>query len=739
MEKIIKELEELITNNKINKSILAKRLEKCDIFYILTNSIIIKEYLKTYLKKQKYTESELILKYGEILGNALIVLASQIGKLEDEDYEYIETYSKKSSVDLFFDEVRSIPIMDKKKTIEYIELYQKYLKLYEKTKKEEYKKKYIEYQNIIVSGNIRLVMKNAHEINGRGIEEMELVDEGTIGMIRSLKTYDSSLGFSFSTYATWWIRQMMYRCIQDKSKNVRIPVYLQMKYHKYLEVKEKLANDLGHEPTINQIALFMDEDVKNIEFLINSFIEVESLDAPKGKDEDDDYNGYSFIKAHEFEQDFLNKDYAHSLLECLKEEEKEIIIMRFFENLTLEQIGKKKGLTRERIRQKENKILRKIKKLSGVKFISFYECLSFCDNILDYVDSLSEEEQIFLYKTFGKSLRLRVPEVNIDKNRLLEIIKKIKKIKEEKDEQKREKLKKFHFENKTLAEILIGKNNLSSTDLERVNYLWNKLKRGSKIYSVLHIAFGEYGVKKCDFSSLTKAEIEFTIDYLLHLQSSLKTLEVNNKYRKEKYEIYNNLTLSTIFNISKKELSEMFALIKSNSKFKKFIYKIFGDTYDLALNTRDLSIEELDYLFHNMTLLINAYRNTGKYHRKLLSDIIGFVVPLEVRNNYILIKAFGEDLSFFYLNNLTKKEEIFLDKIIDELKTYYKKETSILPLEYQKIVLLYLEKNYSSEDIASFLNMPLSSVNTLLKQGLEILNKEKQENGQVLERRSKNM
>lgn len=233
----------------------------------------------------------------------------------------------------------------------------------------------------LVQANLRLVVSIAKKYIGQGVLFMDLVQEGSLGLIKAAEKFDYSKNFKFSTYATWWIKQTIMRAIANNSKTIRIPVHMADKIRKYKKTYTSLSFELGREPTDREIAEKLGLSIKNITAIKRAIIkEPISLETPVTDDlcvgdyiEDKSYNSPD-IQA----KDNAIKGSISHLLQTLNEREKQIINCRFGINgtnpMTLEQLGKSMGYSKERIRQLEEAALTKIRQREELKhFRDFIE------------------------------------------------------------------------------------------------------------------------------------------------------------------------------------------------------------------------------------------------------------------------------------------------------------------------------------------------------------------------------
>ncbi|MDR7481022.1 MAG: RNA polymerase sigma factor RpoD [Armatimonadota bacterium] len=283
------------------------------------------------------------------------------GKEEDEEaIAEAEGVSIDDPVRMYLKEIGKVPLLTQAQEVALAQRMEK--------GDEEAKRKLIE-------ANLRLVVSIAKKYVGRGMLFLDLIQEGNLGLIRAVEKFDWRKGYKFSTYATWWIRQAITRALADQARTIRIPVHMVETINKLVRISRQLLQELGREPTAEEIAEAMGMSVERVREINKIAQEPISLETPIGEEEDshlgdfiEDHDALAPAEAASFT---MLKEQLENVLETLSPRERKVLKLRFGLDdgrpRTLEEVGREFGVTRERIRQIEAKALRKLRHPSRSK------------------------------------------------------------------------------------------------------------------------------------------------------------------------------------------------------------------------------------------------------------------------------------------------------------------------------------------------------------------------------------
>ncbi len=284
------------------------------------------------------------------------------GGLKEEDY--VKDIAD-DSVRLYLREIGRVPLLTAEEEIELA----KRIAKGDKAAKDK-----------MVEANLRLVVSIAKKYIGRGLDLLDLIQEGSSGLLRAVEKFDYTKGFKFSTYATWWIRQAITRAIADQARTIRIPVHMVETINKLIRTQRRLVQELGREPLPEEIAAEMEIEVEKVNHILKIKQDIVSLESPVGDDKDSSLSEFiedeEGLTPPEIAANQLLKEQVASVLALLTPREQKILRMRFGledgRSHTLEEVGLEFGVTRERIRQIEAKALTKLRKHRESKKLKDY-------------------------------------------------------------------------------------------------------------------------------------------------------------------------------------------------------------------------------------------------------------------------------------------------------------------------------------------------------------------------------
>ena len=284
----------------------------------------------------------------------------EVTEEEMADVKVDDSYSTDDPVRMFLKEIGKVPLLTAEEEVE--------LAIRMSQGDEEAKRRMTE-------ANLRLVVSIAKRYVGRGMLFLDLIQEGNLGLIKAVEKFDYTKGYKFSTYATWWIRQAITRAIADQARTIRIPVHMVETINKVIRVSRQLLQELGHDPSAEEIAAEMGMPVDKVREILKIAQEPVSLETPIGEEEDSHLGDFipdeDASEPSEAASFSLLKEQLMEVLDTLTPREKKVLELRFGivdgRTRTLEEVGKEFNVTRERIRQIEAKALRKLRHPSRSK------------------------------------------------------------------------------------------------------------------------------------------------------------------------------------------------------------------------------------------------------------------------------------------------------------------------------------------------------------------------------------
>ena len=362
-EKKLKEIQELAKKEK-------NMLEYSKIRNIMGNEVS-ESQMDRVVEFLENTGVEIIrISDNDSEGDELLIMSDEEGQVEDIDVENIdlsvpEGVSIEDPVRMYLKEIGKVPLLSAEEEIELAQRME--------AGDEEAKKR-------LAEANLRLVVSIAKRYVGRGMLFLDLIQEGNLGLIKAVEKFDYRKGYKFSTYATWWIRQAITRAIADQARTIRIPVHMVETINKLIRVSRQLLQELGREPTPEEIAVEMNMSVERVREILKISQEPVSLETPIGEEEDSHLGDFIQDDNVPVPADAaaftMLKEQLEEVLSTLTEREQKVLRLRFGLDdgraRTLEEVGKEFNVTRERIRQIEAKALRKLRHPSRSRKLKDY-------------------------------------------------------------------------------------------------------------------------------------------------------------------------------------------------------------------------------------------------------------------------------------------------------------------------------------------------------------------------------
>ena len=285
------------------------------------------------------------------------VVAAVVDETPWEDEEPLETEFSADSLQLFLKDVGRVDLLTAAQEVE----------LAKRIERGDHRAK-----QEMVEANLRLVVSIAKRYRNQGLPFLDLIQEGTIGLVRAAEKFDYRKGFKFSTYATWWIRQAVARALADKARTIRMPVHVVEKLNKIVRTERKLRAEYGREPTAAEIARDLELSIDEVETILRSSQTPVSLEKPVGDEEESEFGHFLFDETaplpDEAAETALRKEALQKILGMLSYRERRVLELRYGLNgehpRTLDEVGRTFNVTRERIRQIENQSLKKLRALA---------------------------------------------------------------------------------------------------------------------------------------------------------------------------------------------------------------------------------------------------------------------------------------------------------------------------------------------------------------------------------------
>jgi RNA polymerase primary sigma factor len=289
-----------------------------------------------------------------------VVAAGEEDEVEAEVQAEVEAEITTDSLQLFLKDIGKVPLLTAAQEVE----------LAKRIERGDHGAK-----QAMVEANLRLVVSIAKRYRNQGLPFLDLIQEGTIGLVRAAEKFDYRKGFKFSTYATWWIRQAVARAIADKGRTIRMPVHVVEKLNRILRAERKLRAERGREPTTEEIARELDMSLDEVEHIRRSAQTPVSLEKPVGDDDESEFGHFladeSTPLPDELAETALQRETLRSILSALSERERQVLELRYGldgqQPRTLDEVGRAFNVTRERIRQIEHQGLKKLRALADAQ------------------------------------------------------------------------------------------------------------------------------------------------------------------------------------------------------------------------------------------------------------------------------------------------------------------------------------------------------------------------------------
>ena len=648
---------------EINPVILQNLVNRCPMIAQQLDSLLSKREIWTEDDIEKTFSSGIL--FDIIYNYAIINNRLEVGDTIKK-YTQVVSYdgNLSDSTRLYIREIQSL--QDFEKNHERIVSYKEYRKLSKVTKDPEMAKKYEKeakrLRKLIIESNLCLTIPIASKFRGRDVDILDLIQEGSIGLMTALEKFNPEKSYSFSTYATWWIRQAINRCIADTSRPIRIPVHQHENHTKIRGFIDDFVKLYSREPSTLEISKGLSIPEDKVEFIKKSFEPPISLDQPVKNDSNENSSEmYEFVADEvDYDEKIFAEEFTKKFLSELKPKEEFVIRMlfgisdgkdpRFEEPHTLDAVGKEINVTRERVRQIRDKLINKKRKREGIvveeplnkKHKTFWEQFEGFDRetIKSKLKFLSDEDMESLKSKYGETLDdFMFIDIN-QNNKTMSVINKIKKM-----------LKNPNYR------PIYSNNYLSSLKeaslLEFVNMPLEKivqtLGESSPSLKILKIVFGTNLDGTVNMNVLDDTEK----DIIINIINGLNTRDIT----------INGKTIFEIFDFTTEELMTVLDII--NTKYKELISKLFGENLDKRADFYLLnSVEYQDWL-----KLINILKRNVDKIRKSKSH-------------------FSIDRLAELVNRTTSEFQEILDNMDKSSKIY-----GILMKRMNQETLTYTEKN----------------------------------------------